>query len=142
MFTFRGLTRTQCVSGDRCQAHIYATGGFAFNSGHSYPRIRVSIPQDETARVQRANRVNDSPSLPHSWTCFCLARGRPDTTTSIQVMTSSIILLSSWVSTPIRLSASLRGALGTARSRRFGSALVMARPETAEACVQEATIVR
>ena len=40
------------------------------------------------------------------------------------------------------LSASLRIILGTARSPRLGSALVKAHVDTAEACVQEATIAR
>ena len=64
-------------------------------------------------------------------------------TTSIQVMSSSIISLSSRASdvrSPFPLSVSIRRNIGTACSRRLRSALVKAHVDTAEACVREATI--
>ena len=70
---------------------------------------------------------------------------RSSTTTSIRVMLSSIISPSSRASnvgSQFPLLVSLRRTLGTARSRRLGSALVKAHVDTAEACIQEATITR
>jgi hypothetical protein len=67
------------------------------------------------------------------------------TTTSIQVLSSSIISPSSRASnvrSHFPLSASHSRALGTARSRRLGPALVKAHVNAAEPCVQENTIAR
>ena len=58
MFTLRGVAQTWHAGRDQCRVRVYATGGFAFNSTRSYPRTRVSIPQEETEfRAGGTNRV-------------------------------------------------------------------------------------
>ena len=58
MFTLRGVAQTRHAGRDPCRVRVYATGGFAFKSTRSYPRTRVSIPQEETEfRAGGMNRV-------------------------------------------------------------------------------------
>jgi hypothetical protein len=58
MFTLRGVAQARHAGRDRCRVRVYATGGFPFNSTRSYPRTRVSIPQEETEfRSDGTNRV-------------------------------------------------------------------------------------
>ena len=58
MFTLRGVAQTRHAGRDRCRVRVYGTGGFAFKSTRSYPRTRVSIPQEETEfRADGTNRV-------------------------------------------------------------------------------------
>ena len=141
--TLRGVVQTRHAGYDRCRVGVCAIGGFAFNSTRSYPRTRVSIPQEGTEfRADGTSRVI-------RLACLRLARVsvlRGDdpkegfcssTTTSIQVTSLSIISPSSRVSnvrSHFPLSAPLRRALSTARSRRSGSALVKVHVDTAEAC--------
>ena len=59
MFTLRGVAKTWHAGRGRCRVRVYATNGFVFNSTRSYPRTRVSIPQEETEfRSDGTNRVN------------------------------------------------------------------------------------
>ena len=144
MFTLR-VTQTRHAGRDRCRVCVYATGGFAFTRlFHILERMflfhRKNRGSGPTGRIvsfaQFASVLDVFPS------CEGTAAS---TTTSIQVMSSSIISPSSRASnvhSHLPLSASLGRALGTARSRGLGSVLAKAHVDTAEPCGQGATIAR
>ena len=148
--TRRGVAQTRHAGCDRCRVRAYAAGGFAFNSTRSYPRTHTSIPQEETEfRSDGTNRVILPARLSDVFlSCEGTAQKKEfysSTATSIEVMSSSIISPSSRASnvrSRFPLSAPLRRALGTAHSRRLGSALLKVHVDTAEACVHKATIAR
>jgi hypothetical protein len=143
--TLRGVAQARHAGRDRCRVRVYATGGFTFNSTHRSPRMRVSLPQEETEfRSDGTNRV----SLARVSVLRGVGPKEGIPFIDDLIHTSDVIVdyLTEFFGIkctfPSPLSASLRRTLGTPRSRRLGSALVKAHVDTAETCVHEAAIAR